>query len=168
MNNLATTLSALGRGVEARPLFEKVLAFDTREFGERHRETLTAMHNLACATADCGDIDLARRLQQRAWELHREGMGESHPDTLRCFARLAAHQPDVRRRLEMFESVLTSYRAACGNTHPSTLVTMEQVADVADQLGDFTRAPRTVGGDRRLTVEWTTERPIHRRPDLLL
>jgi len=73
---LAGTVSAQGDVETARELLETVIAASSREFGEEHADTLTAMANLAALLWQQGDQEEAYALQQYVVEVHRRVRGD--------------------------------------------------------------------------------------------
>ena len=72
MNNLATTLSYLGRYNEALNLEEQVLTANKEMFGDKHIDTMMAMNNLALTLNSLGRYDEALNLQQQVLSLNKE------------------------------------------------------------------------------------------------
>jgi len=66
----------------AEPLLRKALEDRRETLGDRHRDTLTSIHNLGTLLQNKGDLDKAEPLLRKALEGYRETLGDRHRDTL--------------------------------------------------------------------------------------
>jgi tetratricopeptide (TPR) repeat protein len=90
MNNLASTLCALGELPAAREMEERVLEACRHVMGEEHPRTLTSMNNLASTLWNMGELPAARDMQARALDICRRMLGDKHPTTLTMAENLRA------------------------------------------------------------------------------
>ena len=81
MNNLANTLSKLGRHEEALKLREKVLAGFEELLGKNHPSTIESMERLAETLDACGKRESALKMIEDALAIAQKIFGEDNPQT---------------------------------------------------------------------------------------
>ena len=111
--------------------------------GERHPNTLSAMHDLGLTLLAQGEFAEARVLQEKVLEQRRELLGEEHPDTLSATNSLATTlraQGEVTEARALQEAVLERSRKVLGEEHPDTLTAMGYLALVLRAQGELTEA----------------------------
>jgi tetratricopeptide (TPR) repeat protein len=143
MNNLASTLLALGDLAGARSLEEAVLEGRRRILGDEHHNTLASMGNLAVTLSALGDLAGARSLEEAVLEGRRRILGAEHPDTLTSMNNLAQTLRalgDLAGARSLQEAVLEAQRRILRAEHPDTLVSMGNLAETLRALGDLARA----------------------------
>src|SRR5690606_17286316 len=78
MNNLATTLAALGAFDQAAAIHAEELAISRRTLGDRHPNTIDSMTDLGGVLRSLGRLDESRRLLAEAVRLAEEVLGVRH------------------------------------------------------------------------------------------
>jgi hypothetical protein len=96
--------------------------------GERHRDVITATHNLAIIYARLGRLRESEELQIRVLEERRLGLGESHPDTVEAASTLACiyvrlGQLEKAEKLQI--KVLQMRREILGENHQDTISALQ-------------------------------------------
>lgn len=127
----------------ARNLIEKVLTLQTELFGERHLDTLAAMHNLAAILRAQGDLAGARALQEKELQICRSVHGEEHPATLSSMNNLAGtlwEQGNLPKARALHEKTLEGRRHVFGDEHPDTLTSMNNLALVLRKQDELSSA----------------------------
>jgi tetratricopeptide (TPR) repeat protein len=117
-NNLAETLTAMGRYDEAIRIHFRVLEWRIHHLGAEHANTALTMHNLASAYYHQDNFGEAEKWQQRALAIRLKVLGEFHPDTAYsmvnlgliylCQERYAEAEELLRRGLEVREQLWQS------------------------------------------------------------
>ena len=77
---------------------------------------------------------------QRAWEIHKQALGEEHPDTLASMSNLASTlsaQGDLPGARALEEKVLEVSRRVLGEDHPETLASMNNLGNTLRDQGDL-------------------------------
>ncbi|KAJ7479562.1 hypothetical protein FB451DRAFT_162294 [Mycena latifolia] len=125
-----------------REIEEMVLTRRTELLGEDHKDTLTAMANLAATFKALGQSSKAEKLQMIVLDKHRQTLGRNHPDILRAMANLARTYSALGRfnkagELEMI--VLDKRREILGEDHHHTLLAMANLAATYSALGRFNK-----------------------------
>ena len=139
MNNLATTLTAMGDHPGARVLQEQVLERSKKILGKDHPFTLTSMGNLAVTLSAMGDHQGAKALQKQVLEQRKEILGKDHPATLASMNNLAATlraMGDHSGARALEEQVLERCKEILGEDHPHTLTSMSSLAATLGAMGD--------------------------------
>jgi tetratricopeptide (TPR) repeat protein len=99
-------------------------------------------------------------LQAETLQLHREVLGENHPNTLIALNNSAlffAEAGDTGRAVELFEEVLSKMRAKLTDTHQDTLISMGNLAYFYYKSGRIEEAIAL--GLERLEAEVTNRGP---------
>ncbi len=87
--NLASTLSRLGRYGEARALFEAVVDDASDVFGPNHPQTLSALYNLASLLVNLELYGVAAEMTSALVDRYATTFGEGHEETLQARNQLA-------------------------------------------------------------------------------
>ena len=130
MNNLALSYAAHGRHAEAFKLNEEALALRKAKLGPDHPATLASMNNLANSYAALGRKAEALQLREQTLVVLR-AKHPSHLFTAICMSQLALSYATLSRHAEaikLLEETLTLQKAKLGSDHPSTLVSMNNLA----------------------------------------
>jgi serine/threonine protein kinase len=131
----------LGYAQKAILLFSKARSTFAAQLGPDHRNTLTAMNNLALSYEGAGKLDLAMPLFKEALELRKAKLGPDDPDTLASMNNLALGYYAARKfdlALPLYEETIKLRKARLGPDHPDTLVSMSNLAlcyKAGDELG---------------------------------
>jgi serine/threonine protein kinase len=128
---LGLSLLSLGYANDAIDLLSKVREVYTVELGADHRDTLTALHNLALAHQQAGNVDLAVPLFEESLRRSEETLGADHVDTLKTMSNLACAyqaQGKLERALPLHEEALVRTRAKYGTDHPESFAKLNNLA----------------------------------------
>jgi tetratricopeptide (TPR) repeat protein len=87
--SVAKLLKELGKGAEARPMYEQALEGYEATLGPHHHLTLCSADALATLLSDLGEHAAARQLFERALAGREQTLGRTHLDTLRSCNNLA-------------------------------------------------------------------------------
>ncbi len=106
---------------------QKLVDHYTRQYGQEHPDTLTAMADLACIHTFKDDpAELV--LEEKVYALRRKVLGEAHPDTLAIlktlsgtYCRLKYRQKELSAQEEYYARALEIY----GEAHPNTLEALD-------------------------------------------
>jgi TonB family protein len=137
---LAKAREAMGRADwrVAQALLEPLLEASTKQFGERHRNTLISMNHLAQTYGALGRTAEAFALNERVLRLNTEDLGERHRDTLTSMNNLAHTYGALGRTTEALtlnEKVLRLRTEILSERHPDTLTSMNNLANTYAALG---------------------------------
>ncbi|MEM6792718.1 MAG: serine/threonine-protein kinase [Acidobacteriota bacterium] len=141
-NNLASLYLDQGRFKKAEPLLQDFLAYQVKNYGERHPYVAMAMENLAEAKRLAGAYGEGERLYLEAIEMLKEGLGENHPEVAYGYSRLAMILADQKRTDEaesLFRQALEIQRLTLPEDHPERV-------DARQGL-EALLAPETADGD---------------------
>jgi hypothetical protein len=131
MNNLASTLVAIGDLSAARVIHEQVLAVRQRVLNPEHPATLTSMNNLANTLHAMGELPAARALQKQVQEGQQRTHGSEHPATLTSMNNLASTLSalgELPAAHALQKQVLALRQRVLGPEHPATLTSMNNLA----------------------------------------
>ncbi|HXP05356.1 MAG TPA: FxSxx-COOH system tetratricopeptide repeat protein [Stellaceae bacterium] len=143
INNLATSLNALGDAALALPLYRRLIDISERLFGPDERRTLIGVNNLAHCLQLLGDAAAALPLYRRALESCERVLGREHPQTLTSINNLAGCLEglgDAAGALPLFRRVLESRERLLNPEHPQTLLSVNNLAGCLRALGDTATA----------------------------
>jgi tetratricopeptide (TPR) repeat protein len=150
-------------------------------------DELEEMHQQVTRLFNWERHEEARALALEACEVARRLRGEDHPDTARCFARLAALLKmlgDPQAALPHLDRAAQTYRRALGEAHPQAASALVELGCLCWQVGDPRPARRHLeqavqiarrAGDDALTATslkllgrllWQTEDAAAARPCL--
>ncbi|MFC2167279.1 tetratricopeptide repeat protein [Acidobacteriota bacterium] len=124
MATIGRVYTNLGLYSEAESLLEKVVETQSQLMGEKHADTLIAIHNLANLYWYQNRLKDAESLYLKVVNIRTQVLGEEHPDTLKANYDLASLYL-VQRRFEECEKLalktLESQRSVLDDDHPDTL-----------------------------------------------
>jgi tetratricopeptide (TPR) repeat protein len=153
---------ALAAYNEAKPLYERALAIDEREFGPEHLRTTTSLNNLAGLLRDQHDYAAARPLYERALAIDEKVSGPEHPDTVTTLSNLALvlhDQGDLTGARPLYERALTIRERVLGREHPDTAMSLNNLATLLHEQGDNSAAQPLY--ERALEIYEKTSDPEH-------
>ena len=130
-STLGNTYKSLGEYPPAEPHLGRALELRRRVLGEKHRDTLGSMNNLAVLYKNQGRYDQAEPLLVKALEISRRMLGEEHCDTLGTMNNLAnlySRQGRYDKAEPLYVKVLDIRRRVLGEKHPDTLSSMNNLA----------------------------------------
>ena len=139
INNLASTLRALGEAQAARDLHQEALDVSRRVLGDEHPDTLVSINNLASTLRALGEAQAARDLHQEALDVSRRVLGDEHPDTLVSINNLASTLRalgEAQAARDLHQEALDVSRRVLGDEHPDTLVSINNLASTLRALGE--------------------------------
>ncbi len=163
LSTLGETYLGLGLGREAVPLFEQSHRLRQEKLGERHADTIKAMHNLAAAYSMAGRIEDAFEMGKRSLEIKRDLLGERHPDTLNSMNNLAGDYVDLGRfadAIKLHEKTLKIKREVLGERDPDTLISMHNLAVAYHRAGRSTEALKLLKETYEISREVLGERDL--------
>ena len=111
--------------------------------GEKHLDTLSALHNLAGLYSDLGDYNTALEMRNVVYNARKEILGEKHLDTLSALHNLASSYSDIgdyNTALEMRNAVYNAKKEILGEKHLDTLSALHNLAISYSDLGDYNTA----------------------------
>ena len=74
-------LEKMGKGEEARLLYEEVLQAQRETLGDRHPSTLSSINNMGALLKAMGQLEEARPLLEEALQGRKETLGDDHQHT---------------------------------------------------------------------------------------
>ena len=125
-----------------RQLLPHVLAV-TEHTDSDSRDVPWLLHRAATFLHTRGEPRSARPLFERAYRLHRDMLGDYHPDTLRSANNLALDLTSLgehQRARQLNEETLIRRRRVLGENHPDTLNSANNLALALSALGEHQRA----------------------------
>jgi tetratricopeptide (TPR) repeat protein len=134
---------ALGDYAQARPLFERALAFREEVDGPDSRDTASSLSNLALLLKEQGDLQRAQPLCERALAICEKVCGPEHPDTaitLNNLASLLRELPDLATARSLLERALAICEKGEGPEHPSTARALNNLGMLMAGQGEFAEA----------------------------
>ncbi len=120
---IGNTYSGLGLVQEAVEPTQKSYELLRDTLGPKHRETLTAMQDLADAYRATGGWDEALPLKEKGLQLRKEILGSEHRDTLQSMNSLAGSYRDagqLDQALSLYEKTLRLRTEKLGPEHEDT------------------------------------------------
>lgn len=87
-NGIARIYLALGQYKAAEEQYLRALELRRRVLGDEHRDTLTAMLNLAVTLRKARRLDESEAVLRPCLEISRRVLGEEHPETVRAIQNL--------------------------------------------------------------------------------
>jgi Domain of unknown function (DUF4062)/Tetratricopeptide repeat len=90
-----------------------------------------------------GEIQSARSLYERAYQLRRDTLGEDHPDTLDSASNLATGLcalGEYQQAYDLHQNTLVQYRRVLGQDHLHTLISANNLGRDLHALGEYQRA----------------------------
>ncbi len=131
-------LKDAGKPGEAEPLSRQALALRIHLLGEKHRDTIANIGNLAVMLDELGRSTEAQPFHRRALALNTEMLGEEHAATVASLVGLGFNLNALGRPREaerVYRRVLALRIAAFGEKHPLTISSTNDVAFTLNALG---------------------------------
>ena len=146
----ATLLSAIGQtfgglGMPDRsfPVFQRALTLRSRALGEDHTETLQALHDLAMAHQDAGQLDQAIILLEQTLarrKASREGDPSALIESMNDLAVAYWESGRPSEAIPLYEVALEKVRSRLGDDHADTLTISDNLAVAYGAAGQVGRA----------------------------
>jgi eukaryotic-like serine/threonine-protein kinase len=180
LGNLCTLLLDQGK-LDAvrplRPLVEKALAADRRDYGDLHSNTLMTMIQLAELRLETGDAEAAEALQRECLAGRTIVFGPDSAETLLAQTSLAsmllARGEHVEAEAQV-RSALRLQRQSPGDDHPDTIDTINLLSRILGASGQLDEAlllsEEAIGRAKRILppAHWTNGRLLSDHGALLL
>jgi tetratricopeptide (TPR) repeat protein len=129
---------------DALEIYNTAMRLRHPHLGESHPDTAHAEVCIAEALEKKGEYFKAIQYYSRALGIFEQTLGASHPDAFNTAIKIAAiqcHQSDYYdRALDCYEKALVIKMEMLGPDHLSTAMTINNIAMVYKNKGDFTRA----------------------------
>jgi serine/threonine-protein kinase len=140
---LALVLENRGAFVEAAELLRESTELTARFEGRESQDYLVALHNLAGADIDAGDLEGAARADGEVLATRQRIWGHDHPDTAYSLNNLGYIDLEQGRWQQaeplLLENVAISAKIGDG-TSPRYAIALANVGRVEEQKGDFAEA----------------------------
>jgi hypothetical protein len=143
LNDLASTLNALGNPRRAQGLHEQALAMRQRLYQGDHPDTALSLNNLAVLHTELGARRRARELYEQALAMRQRLHRGDHPEIAVCLANLGVAQAGLgaRRRAQgLYEQALAMRQRLYQGDHPQVAHSLNTLAVVQTGLGARRRA----------------------------
>jgi tetratricopeptide (TPR) repeat protein/predicted Ser/Thr protein kinase len=157
---IGMTYAGLGLWAEAQREVERAVDLRRRVLGEKNRETLDSMSNLASLYREQGKYAPAETLFNWVLEAQRHALGEENSETLGTINDLAIvyqGQGKYAQAATLFAKAMDGRRRIFGEGHPLTLTNMSNLAFVYRNLGKYALAEqltaKALDGRRRVLGE---------------
>ncbi|MCJ7681801.1 MAG: tetratricopeptide repeat protein [Candidatus Aminicenantes bacterium] len=140
MATMGRVYTSLGLYSKAESLLEKVVNTQRRLLGEKHPETLIAIHNLANLYWYQNQLNDAESLYHTVVNIRTQVLGEEHPDTLKANYDLASLYLLQRRYGECEKlalKTLESQRRVLDEDHPDTLASKANLVTLYFNQGRY-------------------------------
>lgn len=138
---LARAMHSAGKMVQAAALFEGALAiFEGRTNAQCDEYIVSTLNQLALAKKGLAELDVARRLLERALEISETRLGSHHPleaTTVHNLAVVLKAQGYFIDAQPFAERALNICKAIYGETHCDTAAALNNLAIVMHANGDF-------------------------------
>ncbi|RYP60580.1 hypothetical protein DL771_010471 [Monosporascus sp. 5C6A] len=124
-------------------LYQRVLDWCKKNYGEDNIDTGRRQYNLALAYDEVGEYDKAAALYQSAAQIVEQHLGPGHPELLKILGALACmycRQGRLDEAQKAFNVVLVGQQKVLGSDHPDTLVTRQNVAMMLESMGQVSDA----------------------------
>ena len=115
----------------AQRQFERALELRRRNQGEEHRDTISAMNDLAWSHRGQGHYEEAANRFLKTLEMRQRLLGEQHPETLASMDALGQTYRVLRRTEDaerLLQKALETRRRVLGEDHPQTTESMRNLA----------------------------------------
>ena len=158
LQQLASTLNALGLPADAEPHLRRALSLREQSLGPDHAETLASLHALGSLFTTLGRSDESITLLSDAQDRAIRTLGPDDRFTLRCRASLAGahrHRGDAALAQRLWTAILADQRRLFGPDDPDSLRTLSNLGVAFAAQGIYDRAEacwRELIDRRRRTV----------------
>lgn len=117
-----------GSSEKARYWAGKYWDYYRQACGEKHPDTLAAMHFAVTVLSEGQNNKVRALVQELVYELRREVLGEEHADTLESLILLARLTEDRKTAIEYYEKAYVGLREIYGDMHPEPISALETLA----------------------------------------
>lgn len=133
----------LGLFTRAQALFDRSMQAGGSLDAQHDRSTLQAMHDLAWAMVQQGQLAEAEKLARTTLDLQKQVLGPDHSDTLGTMGELAfvlCQEGNCEEAVRINRQVLEKQKRSLGPDHYYTLVTMDNLAGMLHDAGHLDEA----------------------------
>jgi eukaryotic-like serine/threonine-protein kinase len=158
MSVMGTVYDNLGLFAQSEPLFRHALEIRRRTLGDKNKDTLQSMYNLAEVLTWRGNATEAEKLCRESFEARKSVLGPEHRDTLTSMSWLAwilfleGRYPEAEK---LDRDVIEIARRVLGSQDSITLSAMSRLGIVLGEEGKYLEGETTlrqVLEDRRQTL----------------
>ncbi|HEX5273609.1 MAG TPA: tetratricopeptide repeat protein, partial [Gemmataceae bacterium] len=142
-NDVAYTLNAQEKFVEAGPLYQKALDIWREALGEDHPDTARGYNNVAYNLNCQAKYAEAEPLYRKALATWVRVLGEGHPETVNSYTNIAGnlhHQGKYAEAGPLYQKALDVSRKARGERHATTAMACNNLAVNLDAQGRHAEA----------------------------
>jgi tetratricopeptide (TPR) repeat protein len=153
-NELGHSLNSLGRHSEALQYYEKALAIDLQNYGEKHKDVAICINNVGQVWFDLQEYEKARQYFEKAITLFKEIGGEKNKHVAISLSNLAKTfhgLEDYNSALEYGEKALAIDLELFGNVHRNVAIRLNNIGSYWNSLGDKKKAIENI--ERALTID---------------
>ena len=111
--------------------------------GEKHLDTLSALHNLAISYSDLGDYNTALEMRNTVYNALKDILGDNHSATLTALANLASSYSNLGncdKAFKLQNIVYNARKEILGEDDLDTLSALHNLANSYSDLGDYNTA----------------------------
>ena len=146
-NYLALLLKRQGNYTESLPLLRELVDYDRQHSGADSPDYALALHNLAGALIDAGDLKGGEATERQALQLQRKIMGNDHPDLaypLNKLGILLLDEGDWQGAEPLLRESLELRRRTVGEKSASFGLALNYWGRLLQQKGDYEEAEKTL------------------------
>ncbi|XP_065658889.1 uncharacterized protein LOC136083421 [Hydra vulgaris] len=142
-NNIANSLSVMGKYNEALEIHYSVDKIQTEILGINHSDTMTTKQNIASCLNRMGNINEALEIYYSVDKIETQILGINHPDTMSTknnIANCLSAMEKYNEALEIYYSVDKIITETLGINHPDTMGTKHNIANSLSAIGKYNEA----------------------------
>ena len=101
------------------------------------------LNNLVALHDSMGEYEKALPLYEKALKIHKEVLGENHPDTATNYNNLASlyeSMGEYEKALPLYEKALKISKEVLGENHPDTATSYNNLASLYESMGEYEKA----------------------------
>jgi tetratricopeptide (TPR) repeat protein len=141
--HLGKSLEEAGELQEAFVSYQRFYNFCLNKVGEKSKDTLAAMNQMASVCMDMGQLDQSEDLYLKALKISQEMYGEGASETLGYLNNLGilyAERKDPEKAEEFYQKTLEACQKHLGNDHLQTLCTWNNLANLLHERKKYQEA----------------------------
>ena len=143
LNNIGSLYYAMGKYIDAEPLFVRSLDIREKILGSDHPSTASSLYNLARLYAQMGKYSQSEPLYLRSLVIREQQLGADHPDTAFSLNNLAGLYEQMGRYNDAEPLYLRSLficEQKLGSNHRDTATALNNVANFYRRRGRYNEA----------------------------
>lgn len=143
LNNIGSIYYAMGRYIDAEPLFVRALDIREKQLGSDHPSTASTLYNLARLYEQMGKYRQSEPLYVRSLTIREQQLGADHPDTASSLNNLAGLYRQMGRYDEaepLYLRSLSICERKLGANHRDTASCLNNVANFYRIKGKYSEA----------------------------